>query len=265
MNAIAVKGLEVKACHGVLPQEKVTPQPFVFDIKIEADLSLAAQTDDLKHTVNYAEVCSDVTLFCKDNTFNLIERLAYGAAYMIVEKYKNVYAAEVTVHKPEAPVGLPFGDVSANARVERNKVVLSLGSSCGNREQTLNAAIAALGALVGVKVLKVSDYINTQPYGGVAKGEFLNCAALIECLLSPFELLNKIHEIESAHGRVRAVRWDDRTLDIDIVFFGNKIIAEEGLCVPHPDYLNRQFVLVPIKQIVPDFVCPKNHRRIADL
>lgn len=265
MSAITVKGLKVTACHGVLPEEKINPQPFVFDIDMDCDTTAAAKSDDVNLTVNYAAVCELVASFCKENCFNLIEKLAYGAAYKIAETFPLVKAVEVTVHKPEAPVGLPFDDISVTARVERNTVILSLGSSEGDKKAALDGAIRALNALDGIKVLKVSDYIETEPYGGAAKNKFLNCALTAECLISPRELLDNIHLIESSFGRVRDTRWGDRTLDIDIVFFGNKIIAEEGLCVPHPDYKNRAFVLTPLKQIVPGFVCPLFHKRIADI
>lgn len=265
MSEISVKGLKVEARHGVLPEEKINPQPFVFDIIMDCDTYAAATSDDVNKTVNYAEVCQTVTQFCAGNTFGLIETLAYRTAFLLAEKYPLIKAVEVTVHKPEAPVGLPFDDISVTARVERNTVILSLGSSDGDKKATLDGAVKALGALDGVTVLKISDYIETAPYGGAAKNTFLNCAVKAECLLSPRELLNKIHLIESNFGRVRKERWDDRTLDIDIVFFDNKIIAKEGLCVPHPDYKNRTFVLTPLKQIVPDFVCPLFHKRIADM
>lgn len=265
MGAIDIKGLKVTACHGVLSQEKLNPQPFVFDISLDCDILTAAKSDDVADTVNYAEVCETVTRFCKDNRFNLIEKLAYGAAFEVAEKYGSVKAAEVTVHKPQAPVGLPFSDISVTARVERNAVVLSLGSSEGDRKATLDGAIKELSILRGVKISRVSDYIATPPYGGTAKNEFLNCAALLECLLSPRELLSEIHAIEADFGRKRGVRWADRTLDIDVVFFGDKVIAEEGLCIPHPDYMNRSFVLEPLKRIIPDFVCPLTHKRISDM
>lgn len=265
MSAISVKGLKVEARHGVLPEEKINPQPFIFDIGMDCDTCAAAETDDVKKTVNYAEVCQTVTDFCTCNSFDLIETLAYKTAFLLVEKFPLLKAAEVTVHKPQAPVGLPFDDISVNARVERNTVILSLGSSEGDKKAALDGAVAELDKLSGVTVLKVSDYIETAPYGGVAENTFLNCALKAECLLSPRELLNKIHLIESDFKRVRTKRWGDRTLDIDIVFFGNKIIAEEGLCVPHSDYKNRSFVLTPLKQIVPDFVCPLFHKRIADM
>lgn len=265
MNAITVKGLKVGARHGVLPEEKINPQPFVFDIGMDCDTYTAAVCDDVAKTVNYAEVCQTVTDFCKKNTFDLIETLAYKTAFLLAEKFPLLTKVRVAVHKPQAPVGLPFDDISVSAEVERNKVILSLGSNMGDRKAALDGAIKDLNALDGVKVLKVSDYIETQPYGGVADGLFLNCALLCECLLPPRALLNAIHRIESEHGRTREKRWGNRTLDIDIVFFGNKIIAEEGLCVPHPDYKNRAFVLEPLKQIAPDFVCPVSRKRMSDL
>lgn len=265
MSVIEIKGLRQDACHGVLESEKVTPQPFVFDIYLDFDGYAAAQSDDIAQTVNYSEVCRLVTDFCKDNSFNLIEKLSYGAAYLIMEKFQNIKRATVTVHKPQAPIPLTFGDVSATATVERNTVVLSLGSSVGDREATLRGAIAALAATDGITVEKVSDFISTAPYGGVACNTFLNCALTARCLLPPKALLDKIHETEAAFGRERKKRWDDRTLDIDIIFFGDKIITDSGLCIPHPDYFNRDFVLQPLKQIAPDFVCPLLHKRISDL
>lgn len=265
MSDISVKGLKVEARHGVLPKEKVNPQPFVFDIEMDCDAYAAAACDDLSKTVNYGEVCRTVADFCVKNTFDLIETLSFKTAFLLAEKFPLIKAVEVTVHKPQAPVNLPFDDISVTARLERNTVILSLGSSEGDKKATLDGAIAALDKLCGVTVKKVSDYIETAPYGGEAKNAFLNCALTAECLIPPRELLNQIHEIEAAFGRVRNTRWGDRTLDIDIVFFGNKIIAEEGLCVPHPDYKNRAFVLTPLKQIVPDFVCPLFHKRIADM
>lgn len=262
---INITGLQVTACHGALKEEKTSPQPFVIDLTLTGDFYAAAQGDDLAQTVNYAEVCALATKVCKEDTFNLIEKLAYEIAFAVAENFPAVKGVDVRVHKPQAPVGLPFGDISVDFSLKREKVVLSLGSNMGDRQGCLNGAIAALSELRGVKILKVSDFIATQPYGGVAKGEFLNCAVLAECLLPPRVLLGKIHAVEKDFGRVRKERWGDRTLDIDVVFFGDGIIEEEGLCIPHPDWYNRDFVLVPVKQIAPDFVCPITHKRVSDL
>lgn len=262
---IDIKGLTFNACHGVLEEEKVAPQPFAFDIRLEFDSRAARSGDDVSFTVNYAEVCECVKKICLGNSFNLIEKLADSVLRGIMDGFPLVDSAVVTVHKPHAPVDCDFTDISYTQKMCREKVVLSLGSSQGDRKAYLDGALKALKALDGLKILKVSDYIETQPYGGVAEGQFLNCACLAECLLSPRELLDAIHEIERSLGRVRKVRWGDRTVDIDIIFFGNKIIAEEGICIPHPDYMNRRFVLVPLKQIVPDFVCPKLLKRVSDM
>lgn len=261
---IEIKGLEINACHGVLPEEKTNCQPFVFDVKIEND-DAASQSDDLSDTVNYAEVCQTIGGICENNCFNLIEKLARVCAFTVAERFKNAKSVKVTVHKPEAPIGMKFSDVSVTAEVERNTAILSLGSSVGDRTQTLNGAIEDLKKLRGVSVDKVSSFIETQPYGGVAKNTFLNCAVKCYCILSPRELLNAVHKIENDFGRVRNKRWDDRTLDIDIIFFGNKIIEDDDLCIPHPDYQNRAFVIEPLKEIAPSFVCPRLHKRISDI
>ncbi len=261
---IEIKGLEVIARHGALAEEKVNAQPFIFDVIIVTEDN-AAQSDDLNDTVNYAEVCELIDGICKNNCFDLIEKLAGETAFSIAERFANAKSVQVTVHKPQAPVGMKFSDISVTAETERNTVYLSLGSSVGDTKVALDGAITALGELRGVKVIKISDYMESQPYGGVARNTFLNCAVCCECLLSPRELLEKLHEIEDRFGRIRQKRWDDRTLDMDIIFFGNKTVVEDGLCIPHPDYQNRSFVLEPLKKIAPSLVCPRLHKRISDM
>ena len=264
MDRIGIKGLYVVATHGVNPEEKVKPQPFVLDVELRKDFTDAAIADDLSKTVNYAKVCSLIMEIVTKNSYNLIEKLAYECAFAIAEKYP-VKSVAVVVHKPEAPVAAKFRDISVTAEVVREKVYLSLGSSEGEKKATLDAAIEKLKVVRGVSVTKVSSFMETEPYGGVAQNGFLNCAVELDCLLSPDKLLVKIHEIEDAAGRVREKRWADRTLDIDIVFFGNRVIAQEGLIVPHPDYMNRDFVLKPLAEIAPEWVCPLERKRIADM
>ena len=157
----------------------------------------------------------------------------------------------LTVYKPDAPMKRKFDSVAVTVECERVKAYLSLGSSLGNREEILGEAVKKLNSTRGIKVEKVSDYIRTQPYGGVAKNEFLNCAVCVSTFLSPHILLDEIHRIEAECGRVRAVRWDDRTLDIDIIFYGDKTVRDETLIIPHHDYEQRDFVKIPLKQIAP--------------
>ena len=265
MNEILIRGLEIFACHGVHDYEKTTPQKFVFDIDIKTDFSAVSKSDDLNGTINYSAACNLIAEITKSNCFNLIEKLAYECAYSLLENFPKISAVKLTVYKPEAPVKHKFENVGVSVEVGRERAYLSLGSSMGDKKNYLDTAIKKLNETRGVAVKKVSSYIQTAPYGGVAKNKFLNCAVEIETFLSPKLLLNEINRIERELGRERAVHWDDRTLDIDIIFYGNKIICEENLTIPHPEYQKRDFVLIPLKEIAPNFLCPLLNKRIKDI
>ena len=256
MNVINIRGLEFEACHGVNPDEKTQPQKFVVDADIKTDFYAAAKDDDVCGTVNYAKACKAIAAAVQGNVFNLIEKLAYECAFAILENFQRAEAVEITVKKPEAPMSRKFDYVAVRVSLERNTAYLSLGSSMGDKKAYLDKAITLLDKVRGVKVEKVSSFIKTSPYGGAAQNEFLNCAVKIQTLLSPENLLYEIHRIEAECGRERTVRWGDRTLDIDIIFFGDKIIRGQNLTIPHADYKNRDFVLIPLKEIADGFICP---------
>ena len=264
MDKILIRGLEISACHGVKDFEKTTPQPFIFDADIYFDFSAAAASDDICDTVNYSAASKIIVSVTQNNCFNLIEKLAYECAYAVMEQ-TDASKIVLTVYKPRAPMKLKFDTVGVTVEVCREKAYLSLGSSVGDRKKYLDTAIEKLGACRGISVKKVSDYIQTEPYGGVAENKFLNCAVEVETLLSPRQLLNAIHSIENECGRVRNKRWGDRTLDIDIVFFGKRIISEDDLIIPHPEYHKRDFVLSPLKQIAPEFICPKLQKPVNEI
>lgn len=264
MDKIIIRGLEVSACHGVKDFEKTCPQPFVFDADLYYDFNGAYYSDDLKDTLNYSSASKIIVKTAAENSFNLIEKLAYECAYAVM----NALPAKkitLTVYKPQAPMKQKFGSVGVTLEVERNTVYLSLGSSMGDRQKFLDYGIGRLEAHPQIKIKKVSSYIETEPCGGVAQNKFLNCAAEIETLLSPQELLRFINSVENGAGRVRERRWADRTLDIDIIFFGRKIIREENLCVPHPEYFRRGFVLAPLNEIAPAFRCPVLDKTVNEL
>lgn len=264
MDMIKIRGLEVNACHGVLDFEKTAKQPFIFDADLEGNFFDGAKYDDLSKTVNYAQVCGLIVEIATKNSFSLIEKLACECAFEILDSFP-VQSVKITVWKPDAPVEYKFGNVGVTVFYRRERVLLSLGSSMGDKKGYLDFAVKELNSVRGVKVKKVSSYIETPPYGGVAGNSFLNCAAEVETYLPPRALLDEIHRIEKEGKRERTVRWGDRTLDIDIVFYGNEIVDEEGLVIPHPDYKNRPFVLEPLKQIAPHFVCPLAQKRLCDL
>jgi dihydroneopterin aldolase/2-amino-4-hydroxy-6-hydroxymethyldihydropteridine diphosphokinase len=114
-DSIVLTGIEVVATHGVLAAEKTKPQPFIVDVSIGFDLSLPGESDDLSDTIDYGKVAEEVHDFVRDHSFNLIEKLAVEIADMIIED-SRVADVSVTVHKPEAPIAVPFSDVLVTVR-----------------------------------------------------------------------------------------------------------------------------------------------------
>ena len=138
--------------------------------------------------------------------------------------------------------------------------VLSLGSNLGDRERTLRDAVTAIAAVPGVTVDAASGLIETaaiKPAGvDVSAPAYLNAVVLVTTTLGAHELLAAVAAIELSHGRVRDERWGDRTLDIDIVKFGEVTQDDPALTLPHPRAAERSFVLVPWREIDPDATLP---------
>ncbi len=127
---------------------------------------------------------------------------------------------------------------------------LALGSNLGNRRANLTAAVELVSKLPGTRVLRVSRFVETLPVGGPAgQGTFLNAAAELETSLPPRILLDKLQEIERLLGRVRREQWGERTIDLDILLWGDARVQEPDLVIPHPAMHYRRFVLEPLTEI----------------
>jgi 2-amino-4-hydroxy-6-hydroxymethyldihydropteridine diphosphokinase len=143
---------------------------------------------------------------------------------------------------------------------------IGLGSNLGDRKAILDGAVAQLRQTPELIVRSVSTYHETKPVGGPAgQGPFLNAAAVLETTLEPITLLHRLQEIEADAGRVRTVRWGERTLDLDVLLFGDEIIHTPELSVPHPRLGVRRFVLVPLEETTPDARDPLTGRSISEL
>jgi 2-amino-4-hydroxy-6-hydroxymethyldihydropteridine diphosphokinase len=144
--------------------------------------------------------------------------------------------------------------------------LIGLGSNLGDRRAALEGAIAALSETPGIVVREVSSFHETEPVGGPAgQGRYLNAAAALETTLEPVELLRALQRIETRFGRVCTVRWAERTLDLDLLLFGDRVIETPELVVPHPRFSARRFVLEPLAEVAPEAVDPVTNRTIAQL
>ena len=143
------------------------------------------------------------------------------------------------------------------------KVAIALGSNLGDRERYLRDAAAALRA--SVSGLTLSSFYDTAPIGVGEQPRFLNAAAIGSTTLTARALLDALLATESMFGRTRPHPGAARTLDLDLILYGNQIIEEPGLIVPHPRFRERRFVLEPLNEIAPDWIDPVTKRTIREL
>jgi 2-amino-4-hydroxy-6-hydroxymethyldihydropteridine diphosphokinase len=133
---------------------------------------------------------------------------------------------------------------------------LALGSNLGDRQHYLRSAIKALQMTEGITVVQESPVFETAAVGYTNQPDFLNMALHIKTTLTPEKLLERALAVETELGRVREIKWGPRTIDIDVLFYGRLIINTETLIVPHPFLHERAFVLLPLRDIAPDWVHP---------
>ena len=250
VDEIRLTGLSVRGHHGVFDHEKRDGQEFVIDAVLRRDLSRPAASDELADTVDYGTLADTLAAIVAGPPFDLIEALA-GA---LVEACLVVCDdAEVTVHKPEAPITHAFADVAVTLRRTRAgtgttlrtavtqdqtsavqttvdqtradqtaagstlRALISLGANLGDALATLQDAVHALDLHPRITVLAGSPIYVTAPVGGVEQPDFHNAAVLLETSLPPRELLAVCQGIEVSAGRTREVRWGPRTLDLDLI------------------------------------------------
>lgn len=265
MDEIIIKDLVIFAKHGVLPEENVLGQKFLLNLHLNVDLRAAGMSDDLKHSLSYADIAHEAYSFLTENTFKLIEACAENLARHLLLLYPQIQSLELELQKPWAPIGLDLSTAAVKITRSRHRVFIGLGSNLGDKENYIRQAIQTLSNHPECKILKVSPFITTAPYGGVEQDDFLNGVLLMETLLTPHELLHLLKALEEQAKRETIVRWGPRTLDLDILFYDDLIYSDDELCIPHRDLANRQFVLEPICAIAPDYIHPRLNRTMNEL
>lgn len=265
MDRIEIKDLECYCHHGVLKEETVLGQKFLVSVTLFVDTKRAGTEDDLLYSVNYAEAAHFIHDIMKDNEFQLIEAAAEKIASEILLKYKRVEEIEVCIKKPWAPILLPMDTVSVCIRRKWNLVYVGVGSNIGNRRKYIDDAFAGIRNDRYCKKAYMSSIIDTEPYGYTEQANFLNGVICFETLYTADELLDFLHRLEDEGERKREIHWGPRTIDLDILFFGNEIIQKEHLIIPHKELHLRRFVLEPLQEIAPYLMHPVFDKTVAQL
>ncbi len=265
MDQIIVEDLQIYAYHGVYQQENEKGQNFYVSVILDTDTRAAGMADELGLSTNYGVVCRFLHTFLSEHTYKLIETAAERASEALLLQFPHVRQVTMEVKKPEAPITVPFGSVSVKITRGWRRAYVACGSNIGDKRAHLSAAVDELLADRKCRVLRVSDWVETTPYGGVEQANYLNGALSIETLYTPEELLELLQAIEKKEARERKERWGPRTLDLDILLYEGSVMDTKKLTIPHRDMKNRDFVLRPLTQIAPYEIHPILGKAISEL
>ncbi|MGC5615202.1 2-amino-4-hydroxy-6-hydroxymethyldihydropteridine diphosphokinase [Georgenia sp. Z1491] len=280
-------GLRARAHHGVYAHERADGQHFGADVTFEIPTAAAAASDDVADTLSYGEVARTARAILGGEPVDLLETLAERIARAVLDL--GAAAVEVTIHKPEAPVGVEVDDVTLTIRRERGAVddvadralhavpaapttvVLALGANqpgdLATPADQLRRAADSLAHAGGLHVTAVSPLVSSAAAlapGQEPQPDYVNAVVLATTTLSPAGVLALARWCEEAAGRVRTERWAPRTLDVDVIAVGDLVSDDPALTLPHPRAADRAFVLVPWSLVDPGAELP-GAGRVADL
>jgi dihydroneopterin aldolase / 2-amino-4-hydroxy-6-hydroxymethyldihydropteridine diphosphokinase len=278
MDRIELRGIRAVGIVGVLTEERGRAQPLEIDLDIEVDLAEASRSDAVADTIDYGPPLLTVQRIIAEERHELIERVAARILEEVLADTR-VFAAEVVVRKVRPPVPVDVATTGVRMRRTRDEIedvrrapvraFLALGSNIGDRRETLIEAIEATPDVVAI-----SGCYETEPIGGpTGQSPHLNVVVEVATRMDPFALLAHCHRLERRAGRVRTVRNGPRTLDVDVLLYGDVNVQSEQLTIPHPRLHERRFVLQPLSDLAPE-LCPAGWRvtlppagveRVADL
>lgn len=268
LDRICIDRLHVRGRHGVFAHERAEGQDFYIDAEVWLDTRAAAASDDIDDTLHYGHLMRALYEVALREPVDLLETLAERLA-AVTFAFNGPQAVRITVHKPQAPVKLRFDDVAvsvlryrpegpepAQPRKPHAKAVIALGANLDDRVHAIRSAMDDIEALEGVWAHRRSSIYETPALTthGVdtSAPAYLNAVITVHTDLEPHALLDRLNEIEDAHGRVRAERWGSRTLDLDLIEHGGLEFADARLELPHPRAFERAFVLAPWAEIEPE-------------
>ena len=146
-----------------------------------------------------------------------------------------------------------------------NTVYIGLGSNLGKRLNYIKKAIDFISELNSTSIDAISSIYESEPYENITQPKFLNCVLKLNTTIEPLDLLIKLKNIEKKMGREKAKRWSPRIIDIDILLYNDLIMDSPELKIPHPDLLNRDFVIKPLLELDKNIVHPVKNKKISEL
>jgi dihydroneopterin aldolase/2-amino-4-hydroxy-6-hydroxymethyldihydropteridine diphosphokinase len=253
-DRIQIKDLLLRTIIGINKEERRNRQDVLIDIVLYTDTRLAGISDSVDDTVNYRTITKRVIKLVEESQFYLVEKLAAEVAAVCLED-PRVERARVRVEKPGAlrfarSVGVEIQRARAGAERASQYVFVALGSNMDS-EHNMRRAVEMLAARLSV--LAVSRVYETAPVGRTDQPRFLNAAVLVETNMPPQELKTQVLEdIERKLGRVRTGDKNaPRTIDLDIVLYGDQVLDIGQRHVPDPDILRYPHVAVPLADLAP--------------
>lgn len=265
MDRIEIRNLECYCHHGVMKEESVLGQKFLVSAAMYMDTRAAGKADDLTQSVDYAEAAHYINHLMSKKQYQIIETVAEYIAGELLVRYPQLCKVSISIQKPWAPILLPMDTVAVTIEREWTKIYAGVGSNLGNRRKYIDDAFAGIRNDRFCKNVYMSDIIETEPCGYTEQANFLNGVVCFDTLYNPVELLRFFHELEDKGDRTREIHWGPRTIDLDILFFGDQIIQTEDLIIPHKEIPSRRFVLEPMKEIAPYFKHPVFGRTMTEM
>ena len=264
-DRLRMRNMRFFARHGLFPAENELGQHFEVDLELHLDLSRAGRSDNPAHTIDYPKVYALVEEVVLQRQFKLVEALAQHIADTVGKSFAPLNLT-VRVRKPHPPLPAHFDGIE----VELHRL-LWLSWSLSGWAQTwatplanVQSAINALANAAPIRVIAVSSAYTSAPVGYLDQPHFTNAAAALKTLLPPRDLLAFLLDIEAAHHRRRRIHWGPRTLDLDILLYGERRLDDQNLTVPHAHLTKRRFVLTPLCEIAPALCHPRTNRPLAD-
>lgn len=233
------------------------------EISLELILGNISTNDDLSKTVHYWDVCDLVQEFATKSNFHLLEMLAEEIANLLLKQYGLIKELKVSICK------LSLNDKKSRyikchySKKRLYKIALALGSNMNNPRQQLISAIEMLSETVSE--IKLAKIYRSTPYGFSEQDDFYNTCISGYTTLLPDELLIQIKKLEKLQGKQEVFTNGPRVIDIDIVFFEDLILEQNWFFIPHKAMHERDFVLLPLNDIEPDWIHPVLNKSVNEL